>query len=304
MESSRDGLVIAEAKGKENPIIYANPAFERITGFTQDEILGKDCRFLQGETIDHDKSSRIREALERGEPILITLRNFRRDGTPFWNELSISPIRGASGFITHFVGIQKDVTDRVELQHKLAQSNQRQEELLAALEEQNKRDNLTGLYNRKALTDEAGILWEGAKRSGGLISVLFIDIDHFKSINDSYGHQAGDACLRKVGELLHECAARRSELAIRYGGEEFVVISLVARESDAGELAQLILDKARESVVELASPKVDLRFSLSIGTACSHPGSRDQLQDLIRMADEAMYEAKIRGRDQVVSRCP
>lgn len=303
LESTRDGLVISEAQGRENPIIYANPAFEQITGYRQDEIIGRDCRFLQGETIDHDKSGAIRKALEVGEPILITLRNFRRDGTPFWNELSISPIRDGAGTITHFVGIQKDVTERVELQQKLAEANRRQEDLLAVLEEQNKRDSLTGLYNRKSLSDEAEILWEGAKRSNGLISVLFLDIDHFKSINDSYGHQAGDACLQKVGEILHECASRRSEIAIRYGGEEFVLVSLAGAHTDPGELATRIRDEAREAVVQLQNPAVALTFTLSIGAACRSPSSEDTLLDLVRSADEAMYEAKIRGRDQVVSRC-
>lgn len=302
LASTRDGVVIAEAGEHDNPIVYTNPAFREITGYTEEEIVGRDCRFLQGEQMDRNLTDQIRKAIDQGKPIRVTLRNFRKDGRLFWNELSISPITNSAGKLTHFVGIQKDVTERVELQEKLAAANRRQETLLAKLEEQNKRDALTGLYNRRALDEEASILWGSLQRMQAMVAVLFIDIDHFKSINDSYGHRVGDACLTELGSILKGQCERNSDLLVRYGGEEFVVISVITSQDTAAKLAENIRQTTKATLVEIDNPPVRVQYTLSIGVASCHPGPKDTLDTLIHAADEAMYEAKIRGRDQVVCR--
>ena len=114
VDAANDGLVIAEQEGEDTIIIYANKAFERITGYSQDEILYRDCRFLQGEDRDQAARAEIREAIENGEPCRVRLRNYRKDGTMFWNELSITPIKSEEDGLTYFIGVQHDVTDQVE----------------------------------------------------------------------------------------------------------------------------------------------------------------------------------------------
>lgn len=110
--AARDGIVIARIMhgAPEHPLTFVNPAFERISGYAASEILGRDCRFLQRDDRDQPGLVEMRRALSRGEPCLVTLRNYRRDGSMFLNELSLAPMRGADGRVWRYVGIQKDVT--------------------------------------------------------------------------------------------------------------------------------------------------------------------------------------------------
>ena len=125
VNASNDGIVVAEREGKDKPLIYVNPAFERLTGYTLDEILYQDCRFLQADDRDQLGRARIRKALAEGRPCREILRNYRKDGSAFWNELSITPVRHAGDQRTYFIGIQKDVSRQVELERELAEMHAR-----------------------------------------------------------------------------------------------------------------------------------------------------------------------------------
>jgi PAS domain S-box-containing protein len=129
VDASNDGIVVSEQEGDDNILIYANKAFERLTGFVTDDILYQDCRFLQGEDRDQPARHAIRDALKKGQPCRQILRNYRKDGTSFWNELSITPVFNDAEKAMYFIGIQKDVTEQVlaqqkvvELQDELAQA--------------------------------------------------------------------------------------------------------------------------------------------------------------------------------------
>ncbi|KJS67896.1 PAS sensor domain-containing protein [Stutzerimonas kunmingensis] len=114
IEASNDGIVVAEQEGDDNILIYANPAFERLTGYAVDDILYRDCRFLQGEDRDQPALQAIREAVKNNQPCRQIIRNYRKDGTPFWNELSITPVFNEGDQLTYFIGIQKNVTAEVD----------------------------------------------------------------------------------------------------------------------------------------------------------------------------------------------
>ncbi|WP_104202217.1 PAS domain S-box protein [Billgrantia saliphila] len=119
VDASEDGIVIAEQEGDDNILIYVNKGFERLTGYSTDEILYRDCRFLQGDDRDQPALEKIRKALAQGQPCRGVLRNYRKDGTLFWNELSITPVFDDADELTYFIGVQKDVTERVEAQQEL-----------------------------------------------------------------------------------------------------------------------------------------------------------------------------------------
>lgn len=119
VDASEDGIVVAEQEGDENIVIYVNQGFERLTGYSADEILYQDCRFLQNDDRDQPARITIRKALNEGRPCREVLRNYRKDGTLFWNELSITPVYDADDNLTYFIGVQKDVTERVEAQLEL-----------------------------------------------------------------------------------------------------------------------------------------------------------------------------------------
>lgn len=137
IEASNDGIVVAEQEGDDNILIYANPAFERLTGYAVDDILYRDCRFLQGDDRDQPGLQAIREAVKSNQPCRQVIRNYRKDGTPFWNELSITPVFNEGDHLTYFIGIQKDVTAEVDALQRVEELEARVRQLEAQLAERN-----------------------------------------------------------------------------------------------------------------------------------------------------------------------
>ncbi|MFB6161105.1 MAG: PAS domain-containing protein [Haloferacaceae archaeon] len=135
MDAAPVGIVITESDGDDDPMIYVNDGFLRITGYDESEVVGRDCRLLQGEATDPEAVARLREAVEAREPATVVLRNYRNDGTEFWNQVTIAPIEDASSDATHFVGFQQDVTERKERERELQRRNARLERLHEATQE-------------------------------------------------------------------------------------------------------------------------------------------------------------------------
>ncbi len=139
MAATSTGVTIADATKPEYPIIYCNPAFESMTGYRREEILGKNCRFMQGKDTDSKALEIIRQALKTHSECQVILKNYRKDGTTFWNALSVSPVRDRTGKLTHFIGVQRDITDRKQaeeaLQKSEAQSREQSAQLAATIEE-------------------------------------------------------------------------------------------------------------------------------------------------------------------------
>ena len=133
VDASNDGIVIAEQEGDDNILIYVNRAFERLTGYSADEILYQDCRFLQAGDRAQDGLEAIREAIELGRSSRVVLRNYRKAGSLFWDELSISPVYNQDDKLTYYIGVQKDVTAQVEAEQRAAKAEQEHAELKSQL---------------------------------------------------------------------------------------------------------------------------------------------------------------------------
>lgn len=121
IDASNDGIVVAEQEGEDNILIYANRAFERLTGYASEDILYQDCRFLQADDRDQPGLAAIRAALKSRQPCRQIIRNYRQDGSPFWNELSITPVFNQADQLTYYIGIQKNVTEQVQAQERVKQ---------------------------------------------------------------------------------------------------------------------------------------------------------------------------------------
>lgn len=129
----RDGISVVSMMDFDQPLIYVNPAFERVTGWSKEEVLGRNCRFLQGAETSAEDRARIRETIAAGRTAVVVIRNYRRDGTPFWNELKLFPLEGPEGEISHYVGIQTDVTAEVETEKLTRISTELRAELLTSV---------------------------------------------------------------------------------------------------------------------------------------------------------------------------
>ncbi len=276
--SSSDGIVICDAQQDDMPLIYVNPAFEQMSGYAADELLGRNCRFLQGNDHEQPGLREIRAALAEQRMGEATLRNTRKDGTVFWNSLRVAPVRDALGLVTHFVGIQSDVSERMQYEEELARRANY--------------DALTGLPNRQLLEDRLSQAIALAKRTDGLIGVAFLDLDNFKTFNDSIGHAAGDHVLRTVAERLQTCV-RPSDTVARLGGDEFVLV--IDGFSDHEELARVMARIQNVMAQPITLSGKDYFAAASIGLSI-FPRDGQVVSELIQRADFAMYKAKADGR--------
>lgn len=282
LASSSNGIMITRSDADDHSIVYVNPAFERITGYRADEVIGLEGRFLVRDDLAQPDLEHIRAALREKREGTATLRNYRKDGSLFWNELHIAPVLDLTGgATTHFVSVINDVSERVRYQH--------------ALEYQANHDSLTGLANRNLLNDriEQAIAW--AKRNEQVMGVMLLDLDHFKLINDASGHSAGDALLKDVANRLTACV-RETDTVARLGGDEFVILLTdVPQPGDVDRVAEKILS-ALSRPIEVDGR--DVFVTASIGVSL-YPRDGDHGEILLRYADMAMYRVKEHGRNSV-----
>ena len=288
MDCSNDGVVITAGNDSNRPIIYVNEAFCRLSGYTRAEILGRDCRFLQGPQTDQEELQALSDSLKQGQSGRIRVLNYRKDGSTFWNELSVSPVKDDQGNVTHHIGIQQDITSQVEHEAEL-------NHLLEQLDQETRTDALTGLMNRRGFGAVAAPIWGNAVRTGTWLSLFFIDIDHFKQINDRHGHHIGDQCLEEIAARLSARMSRESDLVARYGGEEFVVLAPGLDQAACRILGDRLLEDLRFSLPGVSSLKV----TASIGARSLVPSPRDRLLSVINQADQAMYSSKQSGRNRI-----
>ncbi|HUW36664.1 MAG TPA: EAL domain-containing protein [Rhodocyclaceae bacterium] len=279
MESSSNGIMVLDALSSERTILYVNPAFREITGYAEDSVLGKPASRIFGLPAERNAFDEIGAGLEFGDEHRAVVHSLRADGSRYWNEFSISPVRSGIGAITHYVGVINDVTVRVDYEKQLAH--------------QANHDDLTGLANRNLLSDRLDQALAQAHRYGHHAAVLMVDLDHFKYINDSLGHAAGDQLVKTVADRLSLCV-REGDTVARTGGDEFVLIlHHVKDETDVTAMMQRI-------VATIAAPffveERELHVTCSTGAAL-YPRDGKSAEHLLRNADTAMYRAKEGGRD-------
>jgi len=274
LHATSNGIVITGCGGKDCLIEYVNPAFERITGYTAAQALGQDPRFMAAPGLDEEERERLRVAIREKREVTVVLRNRKKDGEIFWNELTITPVAGVNGSPDHFIGVLTDVTS----------AKQRTDRL----EHEVNHDGLTGLANRTLLFDRLERAITLAQRSKTYVAVVLLDLNGFKQINDTFGHGAGDEVLRVVAERL-KTSVREIDTVARLAGDEFVLV-LVNQPSLRYTVRMINRLRAELQRPVLASGKA-LPVSASIGISI-FPHDGHSAFDLVRHADVAMYHAK------------
>ncbi|WP_290779309.1 EAL domain-containing protein [Arenimonas sp.] len=275
VESSVNGIVITDPRQPDNPIIYINPAFENMTGYSTAEAVGRNCRFLQDETTSQSELAILRIALRDETDCNVILSNRRKDGSHFLNHLFLSPVLDDEGNLVNYVGVQNDMTERHRVEAELAYSSSH--------------DPVTGLQRFAVLE---ATLADLLATEGAVVSMFFIDIDRFHAVNESLGHLIGDEALQILAERLGPAVGGRGYLA-RFAGDEFVAVAPGLGSQEAMDLAE----KLRRAVAQpIQGDGYNLFLTASIGISRS-PGHGESAMDLLRRAEAAMTRAKRQGRD-------
>ncbi|MCF8197637.1 MAG: sensor domain-containing diguanylate cyclase [Sulfuritalea sp.] len=284
-------------------VLIWNKACERLTGIKAEEVIGtrdhwrafyespRPCladllaqgRMDEAKSLytQHDNIAEVSFGVHAENWCVMPCRDTR-----LYLAIDAGPIYDESGRLLAVIETLRDVTE-----HRNAQT---------ALEKLASRDGLTGVANRRSFDERLANEWMRDRRGRKALSLLMIDVDHFKRYNDTYGHQAGDTCLQKIAQVLEQVVHRPGDLVARYGGEEFAVILSSTDTVGAQGIAQRVLDHV--AALEIPHGASELgRVSLSIGVSTTHPAPELTEASLIASADSALYEAKHAGRNRVVA---
>ena len=270
--------VITDLKGD---IVYVNPRFTETTGYTAEEALGQNPRILKSGKMPASSYQEMWGTITSGKNWNGIFHNKKKNGQLYWESAIISPVIDENGKITHFMAMKEDITERKRLEEEL--------------QKQSTIDELTGTYNRRQFYRLANAEIKRSNRLRHPLSIALIDIDYFKSVNDTYGHAAGDQVLVSFAHTCQE-NLRDIDLLSRIGGDEFVIIL----PETASDQAYIALERLRQ---ELASRPIDynetaIPITISCGIA-SLAGKTESLDQLMERADQALYQAKQVGRNCV-----
>lgn len=281
MESSPSGIIMVDAQQPGMPIVFANPAFYRMTGYEPAEVIGNNSRFLRGPDTDPKAVHAIRIAMHEQRDINITLLNYRKNGQSFWNHLVVSPVLNPDGTCTHYIGIHQDITHEKEQEAQLAY--------------QATHDLLTGLPNYSAFTEQLSNVFQHHKQdNNGTFAVMHLNLDGFKAINDGLGHLAANQVLITVAQRL-EALVRHPDMVARLVGDEFACLLTTKddHKTTTVNLAERILTSLAQPI---ALEGQLVHISASIGIAC-HNSSIKEPYSLLQHADLALEQAKRQGRN-------
>jgi diguanylate cyclase (GGDEF)-like protein/PAS domain S-box-containing protein len=390
IRASTTSIIITDPRQGDNPIVWVNPAFEAVSGYAMDDVVGRNPRFLQNGDRDQEAIAGLREAIAAGRSHTCMLRNYRKDGSPFWSRMHVFPVRDGDGAIINFAAFLEDVSAAIDAQSAVANARQRLDAVLesisdgcfsldhnwrftyvnskgaewlkrtrgqllgkmiweefpeavggpfyetyhravdcqedarcesyyaplnlwvearaypsregltvffaditerkeaeARLVHMATHDSMTGLHNRFSCLRALDHLLA----ADSVVGVLFIDLDHFKEVNDAHGHRAGDIALQEIGRRLATFANTDTTVS-RISGDEFVIVLANAEVEKAKALAAAVLLRLAEPIaVEHLKVTVGASIGIALGKAWEHTAD-----ELLNNADAAMYAAKDNGR--------
>jgi diguanylate cyclase (GGDEF)-like protein/PAS domain S-box-containing protein len=296
LETSPEGVVLVDGLAADFPVVYVNPGFESLTGYSSADLLGKNLRVLQGDDRDQDARHRLREALKAGESCRVLLRNYRKDGSLFWNEMTILPLKDAEGRVAHFAGHHRDAGDRLRIDPKLSRdslSGAHQPTGVAVRD-----DRLTGLYTLPYLQELLKRDWAIAQREKRSIAVFAIDVDALDLYNATFGRAAGDSAIRRVSHCVSGCLRRLSDVTARIDGGSLMAFAPGLSAEQALALGHVMAERVRELRIHHPRSAVLRYISISVGVCAAVPGADENPTSLVEKSQLQLKLAKQSGRNR------
>lgn len=323
LDAAPEGVVVCDATAIDLPVLYANQAFAAMSGHAIGELLGVNLRILQGTDRDQGARKGLREALERGEACRALMRNYRPDGSLFWNEMLIQPVHDA-GRIVQWVSYHRDVSERLLARESAprgaagagsATAAARGADVTAGtgsfalpaglaavpgLPAWMREDRLTALSSRSYFEELLRRDWQLAQRDSHEIGLTLFDIDDLGAYNETFDKSAGDACIRRVARAISSSYRRGSDLVGRWDGGMFAVLTQGESAAHAGEYARLVIQRVRDLLIHNPRAGNGSRYvTLSAGVASLVPGRDLPLEALVSACATALKRAKSVGKNQL-----
>lgn len=291
VDSAPDGVVVCDAASSDHPVIYVNAAFAAMSGYAVDALLGKNLRMLQGSDREQDGRQRMSEAVERGQTTRVLMRNYRPDGSLFWNEVVIQPVRDPAGQVTHFVGYCRDASQRLKDGDKISPG------LPSWLRE----DRLTGLHSRPYFEELLQRDWVLAQRDSHEIGLTLFDIDDLTTYNDTFDKSAGDACIRRVARVIGASYRRGGDLVGRWEGGTLAALTQGDAAQKAPQYAQIVAQRVRDLLIHHPRAGAGRYLTISAGVANLVPHRGMPLEALLKGCRAALKRAKVTGKNGIVT---
>jgi two-component system cell cycle response regulator len=288
LDVSPDGVLICDAGG-ERKIVYVNPAFCRLTGYEPQELIGKNPKFLQGDDKDQPELDALREALRHAEPVRALLRNQRKDGTVFVNDMQIYPLKNGEGKVTHLIGYHREGGTR----HKTGESG------IRGLPTWVREDRLTGLASRYYFEDVLKRDFALAQRDKTEIALLLFDIDQLGPYNEIFDRAGGDAVVKRVARAIAAAFRRGTDIVGRWEGASVIALMHGTPADHVIQHASTIAHRVREQ--QIHHPRSQQKYvTVSGGVAIHTARTGDTAELFLKAVEHAVARAKEQGRNRII----
>ena len=288
LDVAPDGIVICESGG-DRLVVYANPAFCRLAGYESTELVGKNLRMLQAGDREQPELEALRESLRHGEPARALLRNHRKDGTVYVNEMQIYPLKNEAGQVTHFIGYHREGGSR----------SRTSESGIRGLPNWVREDRLTGLASRYYFEDVLKRDFALAQRDKTDIALLLFDIDQLGPYNEIFDRAGGDAVVKRVARAIAGSFRRGTDIVGRWDGASIIVLMHGTQADHVIQHATTIAHRVREQ--QIHHPRSTQKYvTVSGGVAIHTALPEDSAEKFLRAAEAAVARAKEQGRNRII----
>lgn len=307
-DAAPEGVMVCDARAEDFPVVYVNRAMEHLTGYSTTEFYGRNPRFLYGADREQEGSLQLRAALKDGVGCHVVIRNTRRDGTIFFNDITLVPLHDDSGALTHFASFHREGAGSLKAAltapanvagndaNKEGKDLLNTQTMLAYVRD----DKLTGLLRRSYFEDLLQRDWGLAQRESRRLTLIVFDLDFFEQYRDVFGKQGADQCFRRIARVLAGCFRRSTDLCGRMDEDQVVALTVGMDDTEASRFVDSILSRIRDLAIHHPRSSISRYVTVSAGVASMVPGPDSNKDQLIGSALGALRRAKDLGRNRVV----